>query len=109
MIARAIRLLQTRGAVAPDFEEPVGQLRSMFALHPLQPLPHRFSHRVRHALSRKARQLPRQLVGVTVFDIQAHVWKMFYLLLLPFYHNDTRCFRQLITRTETFRLVWAHN
>jgi hypothetical protein len=42
---------------------------------------------VRHALSRKARQLPRQLVGVTVFDIQAHVWKMFYLLVLPFYHR----------------------
>jgi hypothetical protein len=42
MIGRAKRFLQTRGAVPPDFEQSVGELGSMFVLHPFKAFVDRF-------------------------------------------------------------------
>ena len=73
MIAGAKRLLETRRAVPADFEEPVGEPVSMFALHPLKPFAYRFGNSLGHALSGKPSQLPGELVGIFVLDIQAHI------------------------------------
>ena len=72
MLGRAKRFLQARRAVPADFEQTVGELGSMFVMLPFKPFADSFGDRFGQALSGKPRQLVGQLVGVLVFDIQAH-------------------------------------
>ena len=73
MIGRAKRFLQARGAVPADFEQSVGELGSMFVLHPFEPFADRFSDRFGHALAGSPGQLSGKFVGFFVLDIQAHM------------------------------------
>ena len=74
MIGRAKRFLQTRGAVAADFEQSIGELGGtlVLVLHPFEPFSDRFRDRFSHALSGNPGELLGEFVGVFVFDVQAH-------------------------------------
>jgi len=75
MIGRAIRFLQPRGAVPPDFEQSIGELAStlVLLLDPFEPFSDRFRDCFGHALSGNPGQLLGEFVGVFVLDVQAHM------------------------------------
>jgi len=73
MIGRAKRFLQTRGAVPSDFEQSIGELDSMFVLQPSKPFADGFGDGFGQALPGKPGQLLGELMGVFVFNVQAHI------------------------------------
>lgn len=72
MIGRAKWFLQMHGAVPADFEQSVGKLGRTFLLHPFKAFADRFGDGFGQALSGKPGELLGELVGVFVFDVEAH-------------------------------------
>ncbi len=73
MISRAKGFLETRGAIPADFEQTIGELGSMFVLHPFKAFADSFGDRFGQALPGKPGQLLGELMGVFVFNVQAHI------------------------------------
>jgi len=75
MLGRAKRFLQTRRAVPADFEQPVGELGSVFVfiLHPFKPLANRFGDSLGQAFPGESCELLSELVSIFVFNVQAHM------------------------------------
>lgn len=76
MIGRAKRFLQMWGAVPADFEQSIGEVGStlVFFLHPFKPFADGFGDRFGQAFSGEFSQALGELVGVFVFNVQAHIW-----------------------------------
>jgi len=75
VVSGAKWFLQVGRAVPADFEQPVGEHGSLlvFILHPFKAFADCLGHGFGHAFSGEPGQPLGELVGVFVFDVQAHM------------------------------------